>query len=305
MNRSVYKVDNRVFLLGLDELYREAMKRNERSELLGCAKKICSDLVVEPANVPVEGYYTEDEKLEEYFLRIRALQAVSDARIVEIAQTAALERLREVTSSRIFGTNVSGGGLLPTGDDSLSVALSDTFPDWTIENLASRAYEIAIASDDYSLVALAALARDPVVLTALRESVVLYATAVGGGVPRDPQYLWEVDPEIATRGSKFVEAFNALFNESIPAPAAENAQCFFDAAKPWDIDGRCVRIGFDDSTNPIRHYHWAITVDSGELTVEEFWDTELWTTERFTKDRYPERFSWMADGQNKRLHDNP
>ena len=33
-------VDNRVFLLGLDELYRETMKTHERNELLRCAKEL-------------------------------------------------------------------------------------------------------------------------------------------------------------------------------------------------------------------------------------------------------------------------
>ena len=53
-------VDDRVFLLGLDYLYREAVKKFERSELLSCARRISKTLDVEPADVPIEGYYTED-----------------------------------------------------------------------------------------------------------------------------------------------------------------------------------------------------------------------------------------------------
>jgi hypothetical protein len=56
-------VDNRVFLLGLDELYRESMKTHERSELLICARETADALSVAPADVPIEGYYTEDEAL--------------------------------------------------------------------------------------------------------------------------------------------------------------------------------------------------------------------------------------------------
>jgi hypothetical protein len=67
-------VDNRVFLLGLDELYREAMKRHEREELLGCARETAGALSVAAAEVPVEGYYSEDERLTEYFLLVRVLQ---------------------------------------------------------------------------------------------------------------------------------------------------------------------------------------------------------------------------------------
>jgi hypothetical protein len=54
MSRDVRIVDNRVFLLGLDELYREAMKRHERDELLGCARETGSALAIPPADVPTD-----------------------------------------------------------------------------------------------------------------------------------------------------------------------------------------------------------------------------------------------------------
>jgi len=59
-------VDDRVFLLGLDQLYREAMKWHERGELLTCARRVAATLGVSPADVPIEGYYGEDEDLAEY-----------------------------------------------------------------------------------------------------------------------------------------------------------------------------------------------------------------------------------------------
>lgn len=49
-------VDNRTFLLGLDYLYRNAMKRHECGELLRCARHVAAALRVAPAAVPVEGY---------------------------------------------------------------------------------------------------------------------------------------------------------------------------------------------------------------------------------------------------------
>ena len=67
MNPVVYEVDNRTFLLGLDELYRAAMKRHERGELLECAREVCMELNLPPANVPVEGYYSENKDLAEQF----------------------------------------------------------------------------------------------------------------------------------------------------------------------------------------------------------------------------------------------
>jgi hypothetical protein len=280
-------VDNRVFLLGLDDLYRERMKRHEREELLGCARETAGALSVAAAEVPVEGYYSEDERLTEYFLLVRGLQEVSKGREPEVAGLAGFKRLQQVTASPIFGPSFNGGSLLPAGEDALSVALRKTFPAWTVENLTNAAYECAKASSDFSLVALAALSRDAVVLAALRESVVLYAVAVAGCAIRSaPEYVWEVDELIQQRAAQFVETFNALFGEDLPRPAPENAEVFWGASDEWDVIGRCVRLGFDDRDLPVRHYHWAI--DRGaknRSVVNEFWDTEIWTTARYSAER--------------------
>jgi hypothetical protein len=279
-------VDNRVFLLGLDELYREAMKQHERTELLRCAKDTASALAVAPADVPIEGYYTEDEQLTEYFRLVRTLQRVSKNREPEVASLDGYTRLKNVTESRIFGPPFVGDYLLTVGEDSLSVALKNTFPEWNIEYLTNTAYRCALDSDDFSLVALAALSRDPVVLAALRESVVLYAMAVGGSAMiRDPEYVWEVDDIVESRARKFVETFNDLLGERLPKPDHTNAETFWRACNEWKIVGRCVRIGFDDSVRPINHYHWAIDRDARhELTVKDFWDTDIWTTQRYREE---------------------
>jgi len=122
-----------------------------------------------------------------------------------------------------------------------------------VTNLTNRAYECASGSSDFSLVALAALSRDPVVLTALRESVILYLMAVLGlSVESEPKYAWEVDEIIQRRAAQFVETFNELFGEHLPRPAPENAKDFWKASKKWKIIGRCVRIGFDESDGPVQ-----------------------------------------------------
>src|SRR5205823_3581834 len=129
------------------------------------------------------------------------------------------------------------------------------------------------------------------VLTALRESTVLYAAPVGGSGMRDtPEYVWNVDEIIQARSAKFVHTFNELFDESLPRPAAENADKFWMACSEWKIIGRCVRIGFDDSVQPIRHYHWAIDLDAKyNKIVRDFWDTEFWTTTRYREKQQAER----------------
>ena len=75
-----YIVDNRVFLLGLDELYRDAVKPHERGELLDCAREVADVLHVESEDIPIEGYYSEHPQLTEYFKLMRALQAAPKGR---------------------------------------------------------------------------------------------------------------------------------------------------------------------------------------------------------------------------------
>jgi hypothetical protein len=284
MNTERRVVDNRTFLFGLDELYRELMKRHERDELLRCARETTRALSVPPADVPIEGYYSEDGDLTEYFRLMRALQLVPKNREPEVATLAGFQRIREVTRSPIFGASQEGRYLLPAGRDVLTAALERTFPEWTVGNLTKAAYDRAVESSDFSLVALAALSRDPVVLAALRESVVLYSMPVAGcaAIRREPEYAWEVDPIIQEQATRFVDTFNELFGESLPRPSPGNAAVFWNASDETKVFGRCVRIGFDPSTGVVRHYHWAIRADVGfRLNVEEFWDTEIWTTERY------------------------
>jgi hypothetical protein len=278
-------VDNRVFLLGLDELYRGAMKRHEQKELLLCAREIAAKLAVKPANVPIEGYYYESEELTEYFRLVRALQRVPKSRESELQSAASFSRLKQVVTSPIFGTPLEQGYLLPAGKDPLAVALEQTSPKWEIGALTEAAYQCAVGGDDFSLVGLAALARDPVVLCALRESVVLYAAVMVGGAAAVPyEYVWNVDDVVEARAKKFVETFNHLFHERLPEPIADNANGFWIACNEWKCLGRCVRIGFNDAVHPPKQYHWAIDRnEQRKLVVKDFWDDEVWTTERYSK----------------------
>ncbi len=56
-------ITNRVFLLSLDEIYRDAVMQHERRELLKCARSVAEALEVEAADVPVEGYYASKPDL--------------------------------------------------------------------------------------------------------------------------------------------------------------------------------------------------------------------------------------------------
>jgi hypothetical protein len=283
MFREKRVVDNRVFLLGLDELYRELMKRHEREELLHCARRVTEVLHEPAASVPIEGYFTEDHFLTEYFCLLRALQDVPKDRTHEVVSLPEFQRLHNVTSSPIYG-RAQEGKLLPLGRDHLSQALIDTRQDWNIQKLITAAYTSAIQTDDISLVGLAARAKDAVVLAATRESVVLYAemefaAALG---QREPKYIWKVDKNLAEQGRRFIDTFNSLFSEKLPPPESTQAETYWNAYKNNKILGRCVRLGYDDRQRPPLQYHWAICLlDDGALTLQDFWHAEVWTTQRY------------------------
>lgn len=277
-------VDNRTFLLGLDELYRESIKEHERTELLACAREVAAAVSAAPADVPVEGYYAEDQRLTEYFRLVRALQKVGEDSIRLVETVPAFRRLRDVVSSPIYGHPQQAGKLIPTGRDALSEALRRSFPRWTVTMLVETAALAAREMDDISLVGLAARVRDPVVLAATRESVVLYAEMLIGSalLHREPTYKWMVDDDLCKCATRFVETFNTLFDEALPAPRADHAAVFWNAAERNRIHGRCVRLGCDDSVTPNRHYHWGVRLKSGGgYEVHEFWDSEVWTTDRY------------------------
>jgi hypothetical protein len=281
-------VDNRVFLLGLDELYRDAMQKHEAGELLACAQSVTSVLNVLPADVPVEGYYTENSDLTAYFRLVRALQGVPLARAREVESLPQFHRILAVTSSPIFGPPIRDY-LLPKGNDPLSVALkaAQGKDEWTVPLLTAAAEKIARAADDYSLVGLAARAADPVVLAALRESVVLYAKDITlSGIPTTwPKFVWQVDPELCAAAHRFVDTFNTLFGRELPAPVAKYAHAFAAGFNESPLVGRCVRLGQSEKPQR-RYYHWAVTKGPGEqLGVNEFWAPEIWTTERYRESR--------------------
>jgi hypothetical protein len=122
--------------------------------------------------------------------------------------------------------------------------------------------------------------------------VVLYAEVEAAGVPLRYDYVWQVDPDLVAQANRFIATFNALFGNELPPADADQAETYWDASESNHAFGRCVRLGFDDSTSPIRHYHWAIRSGlGGNLAVHEFWDSEIWTTDRYRQDAMREMFS--------------
>jgi len=279
-----YVVDNRVFLLGLDELYRNAMKKHERGELLACAQHVATALNVGPADVPVEGYYTEHADLAAYFRLVRALQRVPLERAYEVDSLPEFRRLLAVTSSPLFGRPIREY-LLPVGNDPLTTALdaAESKEELTVPRLTAAAAKVARETDDYSLVGLASRLEDPVVLAALRESVVLYAKAATLGAIAWPKFVWRVDPDLCAMAQRFIDTFNTLFGLELPPPRIQYAHAFAGGVDESRIVGRCVRLGQTNNGQP-HYYHWAVVKGpDGQLTVNEFWASEIWTTERYRR----------------------
>ena len=279
-------VDNRSFLLGLDELYRNAMKVLESERLLPCARTLAEMLHVQPADIPIEGYYHETPALEEYFRWMRSLQEQDESAEAGVKHLHEFQLLWEVTNSPLYGRPQRKGKLFPAGRDPLSEALRDTIPNWSVEGLTKAAYAAALQSDDYSLVGLAARIQDAVVLTAVRESMVLYAEVVKFSLHREPEfeYEWRVDEALAKAANRFIETFNRFLPGSLPRAEAANVKRYYMAYADNAILGRCVRLG--QTPDGSQHYHWAIMVKalSGnrfELGVDEFWSKDIWTTKKY------------------------
>lgn len=281
------KVGNRELLLGLDHAYREAMKVFEAETLLPAAETVAARLEVQPGDAPVEGYYGESPALTRYFQLIRALQKVRDTEQSRVNDLAEFQRLREVTQSPLFGIPGDPSYLLPPSRDALYFALQSLPPDaWTLTALTEAAANEAEARDDCSLVGLACRARDPVCIAALRESVVLYAEAMFG-MARTVRYkyVWAVDPSLAAAANRFISVLNALLATSIPEAHKSNVEFYFHTAQNNKILGRCVRIGFDERTRPVRHYHWALSGAVDAYVAEDFWSESLWTTEYYRREK--------------------
>jgi hypothetical protein len=279
-------VDDRAFVLGLDELYRNAMKGFESQSLLPCARRVANTLQVRPADVPIEGYSHETPELKEYFCLMRSLQEVNEARETEVRDLDEFQRLWELTNSPLYGRPQRKGKLLPVGRDPLSQALLDTRPDWRLGRLVRATYDIAQGQDDFSLVGLAARTRDAVLLTAVRETVVLYAEVMTLGIATEPEFRceWRVDADLAEAANRFIDTFNRFVPGALPRAEAANAEQYAKGYVDNGFIGRCVRIG--KTPDDGRHYHWAIVVQeispAGlELCVDEFWSERIWTTEKY------------------------
>jgi hypothetical protein len=244
---------------------------------------VAARLGVAPSNAPVEGYYAESQSLREFFSLMRALQEQDEAAEKQVKRRKEFKILWKLTTSGLYGRPERRGKLLPRGWDPLADALEQT-TEWTLPLLVEAAHGIATEADDWSLVGLAARTKDPVVVTATRESTVLHAGIVfrSALVPQY-RYEWDVDAELTASANRFIKTADRFVQVPLPRAEPKNAEAFFDAFDNSDVVGRCVRIGADETGT--QHYHWAIHSLRGTDEVEEFWSPEIWTTTRYRAER--------------------
>ena len=154
--------------------------------------------------------------------------------------------------------------------------------------IIERARAIALDSGSVSLVGIAASMGDPVLVAALRETVVLYAEVYSWSISDEPEpvYRWEVSQDVLDRAATFARTFNDLFTDGLVLPGEDSAPAYWDAYVGNDIHGRCVRIARDPGRSTGPNYHWGVYRDpSGEYHVEDFWDERLWTTSYYSGHR--------------------
>jgi len=278
-------VDDDTLLLGLDGFFRSGVKQVEADELLACVESVAGDLSLSPSSDPVEGYYNETPELERYFRLMRSLQGVEGVRESEILDTQSLHRLKQIVGSPIFGVGKSDRSkMLPRSMDVLADVLENLAPEWRLEEVLESAQR-QVTSDDFSLVGMACRFGAPHVVVALRETVALYASMVGGSCSIEvPEYRWEVSGDLELLSNRFIETVARDIGFDIPSANSSNVIDYYQQAAKADVVGRCIAIGYNDAVLPIKYYHWAIGIVDHKITVEEFWDDEIWTTERYSSE---------------------
>ncbi len=267
-------VDDRTFVVGLSELFRQKMKAYEVATLLPLAETACKALDLSPAMVPVEGYYSESDELERFFRLIRALQYAEMREVSPGSAANAIHQLREAFTSPAMGRVEESDRVLPRTSSAFGEALR-ILANWSINGLSRQAQQL-VRDDDAGLVAVAAATGDPIAMCVARESVAVIADVELAEV-ESPQFIWVASEHVVRVAGRFVTALAETTGIMLPEPEATSSHLYGQAAKEAELVGRCILIG-ERSGSPYPNYHWYIDAQNGEFTVKDFWSSALWTT---------------------------
>lgn len=267
-------LDNRLFVIGLTEMFRQEMKAVEIATLLPMAESSCRALGLSPAAFRIEGYYGEQQALSRYFGLIRALQAAEIRSLPPGRAGQDLKRLREIFSSPAMGRAEENGRLLPRPSSPFGEALR-TSQSWSIHDLEKRAKAL-VRNDDAGLLTVASVTGDAVALCVARETVALSAEVELAEL-ETPDFIWSVSPEVTERAERFVLSLKQTLDIQLPNPGPAAADLYGAAARAADLVGRCILVG-ERPGEPYPLYHWYIGQANGELVTNDFWSTAMWTT---------------------------
>lgn len=280
-------VDDRSFVIGLIELFRDRMKEHETKVLLPLAREAAQALGLKKEDVPIEGYYYETPELSEYFRLIRSLQSTSLRKPPDGSTHKALTELRRVLSSRAFSRSVLGdtkGNSIPQFTSPLHEAL-ESIPEYSIDAITERAVS-CVREEDSSIVAVACATGDAVALCAARESVPLILSVSSDIHHPVIEYEWTVRDEVRRVAERFLRALSEATSIDLPPATRESAKSYWHASQKADLDGRCIAIANRELRG---FYHWYINGRRDAARVVDFWSPELWTTQRMKALSQPQR----------------
>ena len=272
-------VDNRLFIIGLTELFRSEMKVYEAGTLLPIAQAVCQALAVEPAQVPVEGYYYESEELTHFFKLVRALQRTPMPSAVPKPVLDGIHALRKALHSPAMGRVAESSNVLHLNSSPFTQAL-ETTDQWVMQAIADASQKF-VRDDDAGLVAVACASGDPVAICATRETMALteMVCMASPEEPEVPHFIWQVTAAVEDVAKRFVSALQEATAIMLPPPAPEAAETYAMAARDAYLDGRCILVGQQPpSIGPL--YHWYIDAWAGAPKVIDFWSNSMWTTEK-------------------------
>ncbi|NRF70235.1 hypothetical protein HLB44_24820 [Aquincola sp. S2] len=275
-SQKLVTVDDRLFTLGLTELFRGEMKHHETEKLLPLAISACRELAIDPSNAPIEGYYDETPELRDFFRRVRALQDTQANVSLTPAAAQALERLSATLNSPALGRVMDDGHLLARNSHALGEALRMSLR-WEIDELVLKARSL-VREDDRDLVAVAATTGDALCLLVARESLALSSDLEWAEQDDESDYRWAVSEAVAAVAMRFVDALRHSTGIALPSPERSSAPCFGRAGREVDLAGRCILLGQRGGAGDV-YYHWYVDVAGPAPVVRDFWSASVWTTE--------------------------
>lgn len=283
------------YFINIDRQVRDKFPKWEVENMLPVAKMVFGraevpDLAME--DYPVEGYYYKTPELMELFKRVRNIQQNREV-YLKVHKDDMLAKLNAVYDSDLFGTPPVSG--YPWPDSPLKrrwdllthVMQSEEFDNgkaepWTIPLIMDAIGKKTTGT--FNLVELAALIRDPKLLTAAAETNALgrmFATMTGSCFSSSivPTYRWLVRSDVEALGTKIVEAYNnTMGNNEIVAPHENNME-----EMGWggmlEVP-RVAHLGRVAATK--KNYFWIL--DYGACILD-YYTTDFITTDIFIKNR--------------------